>query len=97
MKLRALAVNAINPIVGSQLVIPIALGSTTVAFAYPAALQDVTSVLYVELSNSEVKTLFTKTLVNVEGANGFTQMSYKVYTFTPIQPFQAAVTYRVII
>lgn len=94
---RALALNAINPVVGTQLLIPIAAGSTRVVFAYPATLQDVSSVLYVELSNSEVKSLFTKTLVNVEGANGFAPVSYKVYAYTPIQPFQTAVNYRVII
>ena len=94
---RALALNALNPLAGSQLLIPIAQGSTQVVFAYPASLQDVSSVLYVEFSNSEVKTLFTKTFVNVEGANGYAPVSYKVYSYTPIQPFQTAVNYRVII
>lgn len=94
---RSLTQNALDAQVGTQLIIPIAQGSTNVSFAYPASLPDVGNVLYVEFSNAEVKSLFTQSIVNVAGANGFTPISYKLYNFTPIQPFQTAVTYRVII
>ena len=95
---RALSLSALNPVTGNTiLTIPIALGSTQVAFAYPATLADITSVQYLELSNSEVKSLFTKTLINVEGANGYLPISYKLYTYTPSQAFQANITYKIIL
>jgi len=51
----------------------------------------------VEGLNAEVKGVFTKSSVSVEGANGYTPIGYKVYRYTPAVPFQAAATYNVTI
>lgn len=77
--------------------ISIPVGATRVVFAYPATLRPVASVRYQELANSEVKGNFVMTLVNVEGANGFTAAQYRVYTYVPIEPFSIANHYRVFI
>ena len=82
---------------GTTFNINIPVGATRVQFAYLSTLRDVNSVKYVELSNTEVKTNFTQTLVNVEGANGYLAVSYKVYEFIPVEPFTIAATYQVTI
>jgi hypothetical protein len=66
-------------------------------FAYPDTLRDVSTVKYVEVANSEVKDVFTKTSVNVEGANTYTAIGYKVYRYVPNAPFPNAATYVVTI
>lgn len=94
---RALGANLLNPANGSNFAISIPIGATSVCFAYPATLRDVNSVKYVEGLNAEVKGIFTKTLVNVEGANGYSAQSYKVYRYEPVSPFSADATYNVTI
>ena len=49
------------------------------------------------LSISEIKGIFTQTLVNVEGANGYLPVSYKVYTYIPASAFTQTATYKVTI
>jgi hypothetical protein len=94
---RALTEDFLNPQEGTQFTINIPIGAVKVCFAYPASLRDVESVLYEEFANTEVKDIFVKTTVNVEGANGFTAISYKVFTFTPVEPFTTEATYNVTI
>jgi hypothetical protein len=60
-------------------------------------LQDVSSVKYVEWLNAEIKDVFIKTNVNVEWANGYTDIAYKVFIYTPVEPFPATATYLVTI
>ena len=72
-------------------------GQTRAVFAYPATLRDVSSVKYVEFNNDESKSFFTKTTVDVEGADGYTAASYKVYTYIPAQPFPSDMTFKVTI
>lgn len=96
--IRALTLSVLNAQIGTQFTINIPAGATRVVFAYPASLPSVTSVKYVELSNSEIKSLFTETtILNVKGANNFTGIDYKLYTYIPVEPFQADVTYIVTI
>jgi hypothetical protein len=87
----------LGPANGTAFTINIPAGTTRVMFAYPATLRDVSSVKYVELGNGEVKDTFTQTLVDVEGAAGFTAIQYKVYTYIPAIPFGDAVTYQGVI
>ena len=95
---RILSGTRLNPSNGTSFTINIPAGATDVAFAYPATLRDVTSVLYFEGLNADVKGSFgSPTLVNVEGANGYTAISYKVYSFVPPSPYEAASTYTVTI
>jgi len=77
--------------------ITIPIGATSVSFAYPATSRSVASVLYQELSNSEVKANFVETSVSVEGANAYTPISYRVFTYTPVEPFSIENHYKVFI
>lgn len=94
-EVRALSNSLLNPTNGTTFTINITSGASKVVFAYPATLQDVTEVIYKEGLNADIKGIFTKTTVSVEGANGYTAIDYKVYTYTPINPFDSPVTYEV--
>lgn len=94
---RSLANSSLNPLVGTSFVINIPGGSQRVVFAYPAVLQDPSSIKYREFGGCEVKAIFTKTIVSVEGANGYTSIDYKVFTYQPIEAFQVAANYEVTI
>lgn len=87
----------LNPSNGTSFTINIPAGAIDVVFAYPATLRDVDSVIYVEGLNAEIKTSFSQQTVNVEGANSYTAIGYKLYTFTPANPFGATATYTVTI
>lgn len=93
---RALPQNVMAPAAGTKLTISILAGDTRVTFAYPANLRDVNSVVSSAL-NLNVKDTFTKELVDVEGANGYNVMQYKVYTYIPAIPFASSDTYTVTI
>jgi len=82
---------------GTTFTINILKGQTRATFAYPANLRDVTSVEYIEMGNDESKAVFTKSIVPVEGANNFTAIDYKVYSFIPEQPFPSDMTFKVTI
>ena len=86
-----------GPVNGTNFTFNIPAGTTRVTFAYPATLRDVSTIKYFELGNGEVKDTFTKTLVDIEGAAGFTAMSYKVYTYAPAVPFGDNATYTGVI
>lgn len=66
---------------GGSFVISIPDGVKSCVFAYPATLRDVSSVIYKEGMNSDVKDTFNKFEVTVPGANGYTGIKYKVYVF----------------
>ena len=77
--IRALAKSMDAPKNGSKFSIPIPVGALRVVFAYPATLEDVASVKDVNGLGAESKSAFTVSNVDVEGANGYTAKSYKVY------------------
>lgn len=95
-EVRALPQNVLNPANGTRLTIAIAEGDTRITFAYPATLRDVSSVISSTL-NLDVKGTFNKEIVQVEGANGYKAIDYKVYTYIPAIPFASADTYTVTI
>lgn len=64
---------------GSVITVPIALGAYRVVFAYPADLNDITSVTDVNGLGAEILSGFTKITVDVKGANDYEAKSYKVY------------------
>lgn len=66
---------------GKEFSINIPVGAMRIVFAYPATLRDVTSVKDVNGMNAEIAGVFNKTVVSVEGANGYEGINYKVYTF----------------
>ena len=87
----------LNIVQGMNIEIAIPLGTQKVTFAYPETIRDVLSVKYVEGMNVEIKDIFVKTVVNVEGAEGGNGINYKVYTYVPAVPFQKDVNYVVTI
>ena len=78
-------------------VITIPPGSPSVTFAYPATRRAVASVRYQELADSEVKGNFVETTMMVYGNNGYGPIAYRVYTYTPVEPFSITNHYRVFI
>lgn len=94
---RSLGHSLLAPVAGTTLTLNIPAGTTRVVIAYPATIRDLTSVKYVELGNGEVKDTFALSNVNVEGADGYAAVAYKVYTYVPAVPFGDAVTYNVTI
>ena len=64
---------------GNSFTINIPVGAVRVIFAYPATLQDVSSVKDVNGLNAEIKSAFTKSSVTVAGAGADTGIEYKVY------------------
>lgn len=82
---------------GATFNVSIPVGALRVIIAYPATLRDVTSILDVNGLNAEIKSGFTKTEVQVEGANGFDAIAYKVYTMDYAKANDTANTYKVTI
>ena len=82
---------------GDSFNLAIPVGAIRVVFAYPATLRDVSSVQDVNGMNAEVKTAFTKTVVSVEGANGYQAIDYKVYVMDMANANDTANTYKVTI
>jgi len=96
-EVRALSNKVLNPANATTFTINVPVGAKMVVFAYPDTLRDVTTVKYVEGLNAEVKGIFSKTTVSVEGANGYNAINYKVYTYIPASPFGSGATYNVTI
>lgn len=82
---------------GNSFTLAIPVGAIRVVFAYPATLRDVSSVQDVNGMNAEVKTAFTKSVVSVEGANGYQAIDYKVYVMDMANANDTANTYKVTI
>lgn len=82
---------------GDTVSITIPLGATRVIFAYPATLGDVASVKDVNGLNAEIASAFTKTSVNVEGADGYDAIAYNVYYTDYANANDKANTYTVTI
>ena len=83
------------PAAGTKWDLAIPVGAQRIVFAYPATIRDVSSVLDVNGMNAEIKTAFTKYTVDVEGANGYTAISYKVYVMDRATAADAANTYTI--
>ncbi len=96
-EIRALTGKVLEPVAGTVFTINIPAGAKKVVFAYPETLRDVSTVKYVEGLNTEVKGIFGKTTIKVQGANGAAGINYKVYTYVPAAPFGANATYNVTI
>lgn len=96
--IRSLSGSALGLTNGSQFNINIPAGSTIVAFAYPETLGEVSSVIYIEAFNSEVKQLFgIPSGISVYGANNYSSAIYRLYYMIPDAPFPQSATYKVTI
>lgn len=82
---------------GATFNVPIPVGALRVIIAYPATLRDVTSIQDVNGMSAEIKSGFTQSTVQVEGANGATAIDYKVYTLDFANANDTANTYKVTI
>lgn len=85
----------LNPVANTEFDIVIAAGQQYAIFAYPSSLRDVSKVTYVEMNDAFMAENFSKNLVQVEGANGYTSAEYKVYTYRMAVPAAAPMTFRV--
>ena len=82
---------------GSTITVPIPVGALRVLIAYPATLRDVTSIKDVNGMNAEIKSGFSLSRVQVEGANAYSAIEYKVYTMDFAAANDTANTYSVTI
>lgn len=80
---------------GKSFTINIPVGVVRVIFAYPATLQDVSSVKDVNGLNAEIKSSFTKSAVTVAGAGADAGIEYKVYVADFAEPVANANSYTV--
>lgn len=80
---------------GSSFTVNIPVGAVRVIFAYPATLQDVSSVKDVNGLNAEIKSAFTKSAVTVAGAGADAGIEYKVYVTDFAKPVANANSYTV--
>lgn len=80
---------------GSSFTVTIPVGAVRVIFAYPATLQDVSSVKDVNGLNAEIKSAFTKSSITVAGAGADVGIAYKVYVTDFAEPVAKANSYTV--
>lgn len=96
---RGLSGKKLAPANGTSVTINVAIGQQYVAFAYPATLRDVSTVMYVEANDSGMASSFTKHTADVADARGGSNglMAYKVYTYKMAVPAAAPMTFKVTI
>lgn len=67
--------------------ITVKAGAQRVVLAAPAANKGMTKVLNESALNADVTSTFTKSTLNVQGANGYDAISYNIWTFIPDVPY----------
>ncbi len=82
---------------GSTFDVPVPEGALRVVIAYPATLRDISSIKDVNGMSAEISSSFTPQTVQVEGANGFAAIDYKVYTLDFANANDTANTFTVTI
>nr|DAZ25531.1 MAG TPA: hyaluronidase [Caudoviricetes sp.] len=82
---------------GNTFNVTIPVNAQRVIIAYPATLRSVSSIKDKNGMNADITSAFTASTVNVEGANGYTAIEYRVYTQDFANPNDAANTYIVTI
>lgn len=95
--IRALGNAKLNPVQGYSWNIPLEVGQQYVIFAYPSTLRDVNQIMYVEANDTSMASSFDKTLIEVEGANGYSAKEYKVYSYKMASPIAAPMTFKITI
>lgn len=81
---------------GTKFNITIPAGCKQVVIAYPATVRDINVIADSGAFGTDIKGSFVKQTVEVEGANGYTAIEYKVYVYTPAAALGAN-TYNVTI
>lgn len=82
---------------GNIFTVNVPIGAESVVIAYPATLRNVTSIKDVNGLNADITSAFTASTMNVEGASGYTAISYKVYRIDYAKPNDTANKYTVTI
>lgn len=82
---------------GTTITLTIPVGGRRAVVAYPSDIRDVDSIKYVEFNHDESKSFFNRTMVNVEGANNYGEIEYKVFTFILDQPAPTKMTFDITI
>lgn len=95
--IRALTASAGAATKGTKFSITVPKGSTRCTIAFIGTIDKLAQVLYRESGNANITGQFNMTTVDVEGANGYTAKSYKVYTVGWDQPAAGAMTFDVTI
>ena len=94
--IRALSGKKLGMESGNSFTITIPVGTKKVVFAIPSTL-NMTDVTYQEGLGASVKGVFTQSTINVEGANGYTGIDYKVYEYAPVSAFSSVCHYTVVL
>lgn len=82
---------------GATFNVSVPVGAVRVVIAYPATLRDVTSIKDVNGLNAEISSGFTSVTMDVEGANNYKPIPYKVYTLDFAKANDMANTFAVTI
>ena len=82
---------------GDTITIDLPIGIKRVIFAYPNTLRDVTSIKDTNALNTEISSAFTKTEIEVKGANDYNGIQYKVYTLDFSSENDIINSYKIII
>lgn len=82
---------------GAKFTVNVPIGAIQVIIAYPATLREVTSIKDVNGLNADITSAFSQQTVDVEGANSYTAISYRVYTLDFAKANDTANTYSVTI
>lgn len=96
---RGLSNKKLNPTKGYVFNVNVEVGQQYVVIAYPASLNDVKEIMYVETNDPGCASNFTKNTVNVADARGGENglKSYNVYTYFMKVPAAAKMTFKVTI
>lgn len=93
------AIRALTPTgkayAAGTLTINVPAGAQRVAIACIAGKPGVTKVINETAMNADVTSTFAQSTVDVEGAEGYTAQSYKVWVFEPAVPYENAATLKV--
>ena len=93
------AIRALTPTgkayAAGTLTINVPAGAQRVVIACIAGKTGVTKVINETAMNADVTSTFTKSSVNVEGAEGYTAVAYNVWVFEPAVPYENAATLKV--
>ena len=87
----------LNPLENMEFLISVEKGQQYVIFAYPSSLRDVKEITYMEAHDTKMALNFDMQIIEIEGANGFSPIFYKVYTYKMDGPAATSMTFKVTI
>lgn len=94
-EVRTLTGQILNAVNGTAFTLVVPAGTRRITLAYPASLGELSS--FRDVVFGEAKDVFTLTYIEVEGADGYSAITYNVYTYIASVPYSSSATYEVII